>query len=247
MAQTYTVDPYAGTGKTADAVMEDVNENFAALKSSFSGDSSPSNPVEGQFWLDTDDDILKQYIDGDWVSVYDTANEELLLGLADDSVDTDQIADSAVDTDQLAASAVTAAKLDANAVTGAKLPAYTAGDYLITDWSSASEDDSSYVLMAQWKVGRSGTVRVRLKYKNESTPLNGGGYIQIKKGGVAQYTGGPFTNTALTNGYYDLVVSSEDIIQVYIKITTTPLPPDFTVDAAIAVDKPMEVGRLYSI
>jgi len=68
MAQTYTTDPYVGTGKTADAVMEDVNENFAALKSGFAGTSAPASPVGGQTWHDSTARKVRNYANDEWLA-----------------------------------------------------------------------------------------------------------------------------------------------------------------------------------
>lgn len=68
MTQTWTDDPYVGTGKTADAVMEDVNENFAAIKSSFSGASSPPSPVGGMPWHDSTARKVRNYDNTAWLA-----------------------------------------------------------------------------------------------------------------------------------------------------------------------------------
>lgn len=50
--QTYNADVYSGT-QVAGTSMQLVENNFAALKSSFSGTTSPSNTVAGQWYLNT--------------------------------------------------------------------------------------------------------------------------------------------------------------------------------------------------
>lgn len=58
MSQTYIADIYAGT-HTAGTDMQNIENNFAALKSSFSGTTSPANAVAGQWYLDTTNYSMK--------------------------------------------------------------------------------------------------------------------------------------------------------------------------------------------
>jgi hypothetical protein len=58
MAQTYVDDCYAA-GHQATTDLQAFENNFAALKSAFSGTSAPSNIVAGMAWLDTTLSLLK--------------------------------------------------------------------------------------------------------------------------------------------------------------------------------------------
>jgi len=58
MVQTYTADCY-DPSNVGDTDLTHMEENFAALKSSFSGGSQPSNAVAGMLWLDTTQKVLK--------------------------------------------------------------------------------------------------------------------------------------------------------------------------------------------
>lgn len=60
MSQTYTQDCFAG-GHVYSTDMGNMKNNFAALKSLFSGSSAPSSPtpVAGQPWADTSKKVLK--------------------------------------------------------------------------------------------------------------------------------------------------------------------------------------------
>jgi hypothetical protein len=58
MSQTYTADCYAA-GHQATTDLQAFEDNFAALKSAFSGTSAPSNMIAGMAWLDTTLSLLK--------------------------------------------------------------------------------------------------------------------------------------------------------------------------------------------
>jgi hypothetical protein len=70
MSQNYNDDVYAGNMIVATS-MTRVENNFAALKSSFSGAAAPSNPVDGMLWKDTTNNLLKMYHTSAWVSIWD--------------------------------------------------------------------------------------------------------------------------------------------------------------------------------
>ena len=80
MSQTYTTAPYAG-GAVVATTMTAVNNNFAALKSAFSGAAAPANTVAGQWWYDTTAHILKVRNEADtaWLSVWDLANNKPVI------------------------------------------------------------------------------------------------------------------------------------------------------------------------
>lgn len=58
MSQTFTDDCYA-PGHQATTDLQSFEDNFAALKSAFSGTTAPSNLVAGMAWLDTTLALLK--------------------------------------------------------------------------------------------------------------------------------------------------------------------------------------------
>lgn len=58
MSQTYTADCFAGAHE-AQTDLQNMENNFAALKSSFSGAGAPSNTVAGMPWFDTTKKVLK--------------------------------------------------------------------------------------------------------------------------------------------------------------------------------------------
>jgi hypothetical protein len=69
MAQNYTIDVYDST-HTAATDLQNIENNFAVLKSSHSGASTPSNTEAGMLWADIDSGasnelVLKVRDDGD--------------------------------------------------------------------------------------------------------------------------------------------------------------------------------------
>lgn len=76
MSQNFTDDCYASTHVRATDLQAFEN-NFAALKSSFSGSSAPSNAVAGMLWYDTSTGFLKvrNTANTTWISIYDVVND----------------------------------------------------------------------------------------------------------------------------------------------------------------------------
>lgn len=64
MAQTYN-EPLSPDQDWIESLL-DIDENFAAYKSSFSGTSAPTSPVEGQHWRDTAISVWKGYNGSSW-------------------------------------------------------------------------------------------------------------------------------------------------------------------------------------
>ena len=80
MSQTFTDDCYAG-GHVAATDLTNMEANFAALKSAFSGATTPANTVAGMWWFDTTANILKLRNEANsaWLSVWDFANNKPIL------------------------------------------------------------------------------------------------------------------------------------------------------------------------
>jgi hypothetical protein len=58
MVQDFTEDPY-DPDHVADTDLENMEDNFTTLKSSFSGPASPPNPIAGLDWFDTAKKVKK--------------------------------------------------------------------------------------------------------------------------------------------------------------------------------------------
>ena len=76
MSQQFTDNPYVFSDVAATD-LTNMNNNFAALKSCFSGNSQPPNPVAGMLWFDTSSGLLKIRNTGNsaWIEIYDHAND----------------------------------------------------------------------------------------------------------------------------------------------------------------------------
>lgn len=118
MAQNWTDDSY-DPDHVGQTDLQNMENNFGCLKSSFSGGSQPSSPVAGQPWVDTTNSLLKvrNLANSAWVTIWDFTTDTVPT----DAVDEDAIQDDAVTTDKLFALAVTAAKLAVDSVITAKI------------------------------------------------------------------------------------------------------------------------------
>ena len=100
MAQTWTDDTFAA-GHVAQTDLQNMENNFACLKSSFSGAAAPANTVAGMLWFETDQLVLKvrNNADSAWYGLMhgDTSEKRLVYrdaamdGYARDSGVTDRI------------------------------------------------------------------------------------------------------------------------------------------------------------
>ncbi len=80
MSQIYTDDLYTISMQAA-TTLQAMKDNFAALKSAFSGTSEPSNPIGGMCWLDTTNHLykLRNEANNAWLSIWDMANNKPIL------------------------------------------------------------------------------------------------------------------------------------------------------------------------
>ena len=73
MSQTWSDNSFEG-GHVAQTDLQNMENNFACLKSCFAGATAPSNAVDGMWWHDTTANMIKHYYDGAWRIVFDLAN-----------------------------------------------------------------------------------------------------------------------------------------------------------------------------
>ena len=132
MSQNWTNDCFAA-GHVAQTDLTNMENNFLALHSCFSGAVQPAGAVEGQLWRDTAKKVLKQYNGASWFGMFHgDATQKILV--YDDTVLEGYLRDSGV-TDK-----VIALKGGATYVTAG----VTAGSWTIGGLTSANESAHSH-------------------------------------------------------------------------------------------------------
>lgn len=85
--QNYTDDCFAAN-HAVQTDQQNVENNFACLKSSFSGAAAPADLVAGMWWFDTTANILKHRneVNNAWLSVWDLANNKPVIANLSDEI-----------------------------------------------------------------------------------------------------------------------------------------------------------------
>ena len=143
MSQSWTDDCFA-TDHQGLTDLQNIENNLQCLKSSFSGDASPSSPSAGQWWYDTNANILKirNEANSAWLDIWDFANDNVAAGkvklaslaagvLSADAAGRAKMADlfitnakiNDVDGSKITDNTVSAVKVQNNAVTPSKMAA----------------------------------------------------------------------------------------------------------------------------
>ncbi len=89
MSQEY-VDDCFDTSHAVQTDMGNIEKNFAALKSCFSGPSAPFNTVAGMWWYDTEQNLLKIRNEANtaWLSIWNLANNKpVIVNLSEEITD----------------------------------------------------------------------------------------------------------------------------------------------------------------
>jgi len=181
MSQVWNDNTYDASGHQITVDMQAIEDNFACLKSMFSGASAPSDPVAGMIWLDTTNHILKQRNEANnaWISIFNLSTGIILLSLGSGVVAAAQLVSDAVETAKIKDGQVTAGKIydgaitttkiaDAN-VTGRKLPNVIASTIVTNSYSQGAvlcalstrgTTNTSYTKLKQFTINRAGTYRV---------------------------------------------------------------------------------------
>lgn len=94
MSQSYSSNCFS-TANVIQDDMQNIENNFDALRSLFSGSTAPTSPDAGQLWYDTTAYIVKIRYNSSWVNVWDMANQRVASG----QVKTDSLAVGALSTD----------------------------------------------------------------------------------------------------------------------------------------------------
>ena len=88
MAQTWTDDTFAA-GHVAQTDLQNMENNFAALKSSFSGAAQPAGAVAGMPWFDSTQKVLKTRDNANaaWLGLFHGSVDSKILVYDDDVLD----------------------------------------------------------------------------------------------------------------------------------------------------------------
>ena len=160
MAQNFTDDCFDAS-HVGQTDLGNIENNFACLKSSFSGTSAPSNPVAGMLWYDTTNNLLKlrNAANNAWLEIYDFGNDRVPSGkvktaslqdgalsadttgrakMADNYITSAKVND--VDGSKIVDASIATAKHQNNAVTPSKL---APGASTLVSWHSVSSVDGT--------------------------------------------------------------------------------------------------------
>ena len=94
MSQSYSSNCFS-TANVIETDMQNVENNFDALRSLFSGSSAPTSPDAGQLWYDTGSSSVKIRYNSSWVEWWDMDGQCVAAG----QVKTASIADGALTAD----------------------------------------------------------------------------------------------------------------------------------------------------
>jgi hypothetical protein len=95
-SQQYTADVY-DPNHVAATDLQNMEYNFDALKTNFSGASAPANPSAHQWWADTTNNILKyrNAANTAWLDIYDFSNNVFMAGVDTGLITATMISDGA--------------------------------------------------------------------------------------------------------------------------------------------------------
>lgn len=162
-SQTWTDNTYQ-SDHTAATDLQAIENNFAALKTNFSGTSAPSGPSGLMWWADTANNLLKLRDEANnaWLEIYDFGNDRVGAGkvgtasiaagaLSADTTGRAKMADlfitnakvNDVDGSKLATNSVAGDRVQNNAITPSKI---VAGGGTLVTWSGGG---SSLALNAE--------------------------------------------------------------------------------------------------
>ena len=204
MSQTYTDDCYS-LGMQATTSLQAFEDNFAALKSAFSGVTAPGNTVAGMWWYDTTAHILRVRNEDNtaWLSVWDLANNKPVVANivpADFAAAMKDAAAGTASLRTLGTGATQAMPGNATVVPASAI----AGDYFII--GADTQRDKSGTAKTKIKeiiMPRPGTFRIKFDLSRVSGTMSG----QIYRNGDAVGT----QRDKSSGSYDDYTTYSEDI------------------------------------
>ena len=188
MSQTFN-DAVPASTRDALEDLTAIRNNFAALKSCFSGPSSPPNPVAGMWWYDTTNNILKLRNEANsaWLDVYDFAN-----GYAIGCSNT-VLAGTGI--------AVSGSLRTGNVTVSATAIPYTAGARLLVQADGGGFSGSSYETVEAIQLDRPGTVRISFDLEASATYSSGPSSVTAY-GRIYRDRGGSVTAVGTTQSLY---------------------------------------------
>ena len=195
MTQSWTDDVYASS-HVAATDLQNIENNFACLKSCFSGSSAPSNPVAGMLWLDTANHLIKVRNEANnaWLTAFNLTSVACPLALS--------VPNGAIGANQLADGGVTLAKL----------APYNAGAYQLIE--SGGVVGLSLARIIQFTLDRGGTLRIgmTLAVADGSTTV----YGRIYRNGSPVGTQRTYTGSSSASWTEDIAGwSAGDKVQLY--------------------------------
>ena len=229
MAQTFN-DAVPASTRNALEDLTAIRNNFAALKSCFSGATAPPDPVAGMWWYDTTANMLKirNEANNAWLDVYDFANGRAPLALLATNCSRTVVAGTGVSvagnlasgnvTVGISAGGVGSTQLADSSVSQGKMVNYTAGDrLLIKSVQETTTTSTTYTALKQIRLDRGGTLRISFKLRRVA---GGSGspsvYGRVYRNGSAVGTERSTTSTSGDTYTQDISGwSAGDRIQVY--------------------------------
>ena len=227
MSQVFTDDCYS-LGMQATTSLQAFENNFAALKSAFSGATTPGNTIAGMWWFDTTSKILKVRNEANdaWQSVWNLANNKPVVTNIVSADFGAAIKDAAAATASLRTLGTGAAQACAGndarlgipdgSVTGVKLTALAAGMDIILGRAPTqrSTSNTSYTKLKEFTaIGRAGTVTVNFEMRSTQGTYNVNGRVYINGTAVGTEKGSTSSTFALFSENFN--VNLGDIIQIY--------------------------------
>lgn len=249
MSQTYTDDCYS-LGMQATTSLQAFEDNFAALKSAFSGMTAPGNTVAGMWWYDTTAHILRVRNEDNtaWLSVWDLANNKPVVANIVPADFAAAMKDAAAATASLRTLGTGAAQACAGndprlsgadgSITGAKLVAVAAGTThtLVSGYRahpSGGTYSTSYVVGFEFEIKRSGVVRLSYTVNGNLIPP---GAARFKSGVNDTYGAERISGTGIETYTDDLTVVSGDKIRIKYKTTSVGIRVNFTNVSVTCID-----------
>jgi len=237
MSQTYTADVF-GAAHVAQTDLQNMEDNFAALKSAFSGAGAPSNTVAGMWWYDTTAHILKvrDEANGAWLNVWDLANNKPVLTNVVSADFAAAMKDAAAATASLRTigTTATAACAGNDARLGVKneadLEYYTSGDYLMSgsyQIGALHSHGGTYEQVGyDIYIPRNGTIKVRIGIHGDGAAPAGTTYVKVYINDVAVGIERSRSKRDETWNVWDedIAVADGDLLQIWTKSPSdTPL------------------------